>query len=142
MARPSGVFCRKSELKKFPDPNCAGGCGVVPFSWVRCLFRGVSVALAAHCCGDRVYSRGIVVRLESSSEWRTGSQITGMKKPAQGGLVFPGAGFLVCLISTRLYALFLIDCIDQLLSIDRLERSILSSNPQLAGLPPENTQNN
>ncbi|WP_442983870.1 hypothetical protein [Serratia marcescens] len=32
VALPGGVFCRKSELKKFPDPNCAGGCGVVPFS--------------------------------------------------------------------------------------------------------------
>lgn len=58
MARLGGVFCRKSELKKFPDPNCAGGCGVVPFSWARCLFRGVSAALAARCCGDRIYSRG------------------------------------------------------------------------------------
>lgn len=124
MARPGGVFCRKSELKKFPAPNCAGGCGVVPFPWARCLFRGVSATLAARCCGDRIYSRGIVAGLESGSEWRTGGQIAGMKKPARGGLVFPGAGFLVCSISTRLRAQKIIGCVDQLLIIDRCGRSI------------------
>lgn len=77
----------------------------MPFSWARCLFRGVSAALAARCYGDRIYSRGIVAGLESGSEWRTGGQIAGMKKPARGGLVLPGVGFLVCLISTRLSAI-------------------------------------
>jgi len=67
------MFCRKSELKKFPDPNCAGGCGVVPFSWARCLFRGVSAALAARCYGDRICSRGIVAGVADVLERRTGA---------------------------------------------------------------------
>lgn len=96
----------------------------MPFSWVRCLFRGGSAALAARCCGDRIYSRRVVGGLESGSEWRTGGQIAGMKKPARGGLVFPGVGFLFCSISTRLCAQMIIGCVDQLLKIDRCERSI------------------
>lgn len=40
------------------------------------------------------------------------------------GLMFPGVGFLVCSISTRLRAQMIIDCTDQWSAIDRLERSI------------------
>lgn len=63
MARPGGVFCRKSELKKFPDPNCAGGCGVVPFSWGSGFRHGDSAALAARCRLDLLcrYRRVIIV---------------------------------------------------------------------------------
>lgn len=64
----------------------------MPFSWARGLFREVSAALAARCCGDRIYSHVIVAVLKSDSEWHTGGQIAGMKKPAWGGLVFPGQG--------------------------------------------------
>lgn len=38
MARPAGMICRKSKLKKFSDMKTAGGCGVVPFWSEECLF--------------------------------------------------------------------------------------------------------
>lgn len=49
MARAGVWVCRKIKLKKFYDPKCAGGCGVVPFPWGSGLCRGDSAALAAHC---------------------------------------------------------------------------------------------
>lgn len=66
----------------------------MPFSWARCLFRGISAVLAARCCVDRIYLRGIVVGLESGSEWRTGCWIAGMKKPARAGWYFLVLAFL------------------------------------------------
>lgn len=46
-------------------------------------------------------------------------QMAGMKKPARGGPVFPGTGFIVCSISTRLCAQLIIGCVDQFSVIDR-----------------------
>nr|DAY60206.1 MAG TPA: hypothetical protein [Caudoviricetes sp.] len=38
LALPELVFCRKRKLKNFPDPETAGGCGVVPFLSAKDLF--------------------------------------------------------------------------------------------------------
>lgn len=48
----------------------------------------------------------------------------GHEKARVGGLVFPGVGFLVCLVSTRLRVQMIIGCVDQLSAFDRVERSI------------------
>lgn len=39
MVRSGGLVCRKIKLKKFPDPETAGGCGVAPFLSAKDLFR-------------------------------------------------------------------------------------------------------
>lgn len=38
MARSGALVCRKIKLKKFPDPETAGGCGVAPFLSAKDLF--------------------------------------------------------------------------------------------------------
>ena len=38
MVRSGALVCRKIKLKKFPDPETAGGCGVVPFPSAKGLF--------------------------------------------------------------------------------------------------------
>lgn len=38
MVRSDALVCRKIKLKKFPDPETAGGCGVAPFLSAKDLF--------------------------------------------------------------------------------------------------------
>lgn len=38
LARDDSLVCRKIKLKKFIDPETAGGCGVVPFLSAKDLF--------------------------------------------------------------------------------------------------------
>ncbi|TGB64848.1 hypothetical protein CQB02_11930 [Escherichia coli] len=38
LVRASCLICRKIKLKKFPDPETAGGCGVAPFLSAKDLF--------------------------------------------------------------------------------------------------------
>lgn len=38
MVRSGTLVCRKIKLKKFPDPETAGGCGVAPFLSAKDLF--------------------------------------------------------------------------------------------------------
>ena len=38
MVRSGALVCRKIKLKKFPDPETAGGCGVAPFLSAKDLF--------------------------------------------------------------------------------------------------------
>lgn len=74
----------------------------MPFPWQRRFFRGDSATQAAHCCGDLFLSIGGVIQVGSGLERRTGRYMTGVKKPALGGPVFPGAVLIICLISTLL----------------------------------------
>ncbi|EGT5666994.1 hypothetical protein AGJ02_20865 [Cronobacter sakazakii] len=46
MARAGDTDCKNSKLKKFCDPEPAGGCGVVPFLSANVLFCGPTAAPA------------------------------------------------------------------------------------------------
>lgn len=49
MARSGALVCRKIKLKKFPDPETAGGCGVAPFWSAKDLFcRCIAVPAQRH----------------------------------------------------------------------------------------------
>lgn len=38
MVQSDGLICTKIKLKNFPEPETAGGCGVVPFLSAKDLF--------------------------------------------------------------------------------------------------------
>lgn len=73
VARAGVWVCRKIKLKNFYDPKCAGGCGVVPFSWGPGLCRGDSAALAAHCEARVLLWAWHAARPLGGSDRRTGA---------------------------------------------------------------------